>query len=309
MTPIEAVKHNYAYSVFMREAAHATHSYLVVSSDTLTSELCAKEFVSALTGTDIDKVDELKDVYMLPFGEKVLIADADFITETAYVMPTRLDKKYFIVRAAETANEAAQNKLLKTLEEPPETAVIILLCANEFAMLPTVRSRCRIIRPSQYDSEILRSVLDTEFPSCENKSFAVAAANGSLSKLCEVAGSGTQNFDKALKILTCMRKSSEILPFAAELIAKKEKLGEVLDALELILRDCMVYSYKPELINLKDNVMDIRELSKSYGANEVIKELPVIARARRRIMMGGNVNSIVDELLFSLLEEKAKCQK
>lgn len=308
MTPIEAVKHNSAYSVFMREAKNATHSYLVASSDTLTSELCAKEFISALTGVK-EHVDELKDIYMLPFNDKVLITDADFITETAYIMPTRLDKKFFIVRAAETANEAAQNKLLKTLEEPPETAIIILLCANEYAMLPTVRSRCRIVRPGLYDSEILRSVLDTEFPSCENKSFVVAAANGSLSKLTEVALSGMQSFDRALKILTCMRKSSEILPFAADLVAKKEKLIEVLDALELILRDCMVYSYKPELINLKDNVMDIRELSKSYGANEVIKELPVITRARKRILMGGNVNSIVDELLFSLLEEKAKCQK
>ncbi len=309
MTPMQAITHNAAYSTLSCEAKNAVHSYLIASEDVLTTSLLAKAFVSFATGVDIDRVDDLKDVYNLPFGDKVLITDADHITETAYIMPSQLNCKYFIVHNFETANESAQNKLLKTLEEPPQTAIIILLCANEYALLPTVRSRCRIVRPSLFGNDVLRSVLETEYPTCENKSFAVAAAGGSLTKLCEVAENGTQTFDMALKLLMCMRKSSEILPYATQLIAKKDQLGDMLDAFELIMRDCMVYSYRPELISLKDNVMDIRELSKSYGANEALREFDVISRARKRISMGGNVNSIVDELLFSLLEEKAKCQK
>lgn len=307
MTFAEAFKHNSAYSTFRREAEDASHSYLVVSPDTVTTDLGAKAFMSFLTGRE--DIESLKDVYNLPFGDKVLISDADFITETAYIMPTQLDKKYFIVHNAETANESAQNKLLKTLEEPPETAIIILLCANEYAMLPTVRSRCRIIRPEAYTDEVLRDVLSSEYPSCPNPSFAVAVASGSLTKLKAAAEGDTEMFDYALKMLTCMRKSSEILQYATKLIAKKEKLSEFLDVLELILRDCMVFAYSPTLIKLKDNVMDIKELSGLYSPEAVLKEMPVIMRARKRINAGGNVNSIVDELLFSILEEKAKCQK
>lgn len=309
MTLSEAVKLNSAYSQLKSEAQNPTHSYMIVSSDTVTTDILAKAFVSFLTNKSEEEVPSLKDVYRLPFGEKVLISDSDFVTETAYVMPTQLSKKYFIVHNAESANESAQNKLLKTLEEPPETAIIILLCVNEYAMLPTVRSRCRIVRPEAYSDEVLRSVLSSEYPSCANPSFAVAVASGSLSKLKAAVEGGTESFDMAIKMLMCMRKSSEILSYAAPIIAKKEKLPEILDALELILRDCMVFAHRPTLIKLKDNVMDIKEIAQSFTPEVVIKEMPILLRARKRINAGGNVNSIVDELLFSLLEEKTKCQK
>ena len=309
MTFEEAVRRNSAYKALMSEAKNPTHSYMLVSPDSLTTELCANAFISFITGRSWDEEWTPKDIYTLPFGEKVLISDADFVTQTAYVMPTELNKKYFIIRGAETANESAQNKLLKTLEEPPETAVIILLCANEYAMLPTVRSRCRIIRPEAYTDEIMRKVLDEECPDCPNPSFAVAVASGNLRKLQEAVTGGTESFDRAIEMLMCMRKSSEIIRFSTALTARKDKLPEFLDALELILRDCMVFASRPELIKLKDNVMDIRELSQGYTPYVVLKEMPVLLRARKRINAGGNVNSIVDELLFSILEEKAKCQK
>lgn len=309
MTFEDAVKLNSAYEALKRERGSNMHSYLIVTPDTVTAELCARYMISFCTGIPLDSTYDNKDVYTLPMGEKVLTADSDFITETAYIMPSQLSKKYFIVRGAETANETAQNKLLKTLEEPPETAVIILLCANEYAMLPTVKSRCRIVRPSLYSDDVLRRVLDEEYPDCENPNFAMAVSGGSLYRLKTAAEKGTENFDFTLKMLTCMRKSSEILPYATQLIAKKDKLIDILDYMELIMRDCMVHHYRPELIKLKNNVMDIRELSRDFGPDAVLKELPIIARARGRINTGGNVNSIVDELLFSILEEKSKCQK
>lgn len=305
----QAVKLNSAFAMLKKESSSPTHSYLFVSPDTVTTELLAQYFISFLTGKSIEQVEENKDVYFLPQGDKVLISDADFITESAHIMPTQLDKKYFIVRHAETANESAQNKLLKTLEEAPETAVIILLCANENAMLPTVRSRCRTIYPSLYPDEILFSVLDDEFDEGQNRSFVVTMSNGSLSGLVENATGGSETFDLALNTLTYMRKSSEILPYATKLIARKEKLLGVISALEIILRDCMVCATRPDLIRLKDSVMDIRELSFTYTADVVIRIMPALVRARKRINSGGNVNSIVDEMLFSILEEKAKCQR
>ena len=306
MTGREAFIKSGVYEMLKEESARPSHSYLVITGDGCTAEMCAETIVSFCEGReDVNS----KDVYRLPFGDKVLTSDADFITETAYVMPTQFDKKYFIVKNVETATDDAQNKLLKTLEEPPSTSVLILLCANEYAMLPTVRSRCRIIRPQPYDDDTLLDVVKTEFPSCSNFSYAVAIAGGSLSKMRAAAQSGTTVFDEALKMLLCMKKSGDIAQYAAYLTAGKEKLPEFLDSLELILRDCMVFRSRPNLIKLKNNVMQIKELSSVYNQTVVIKEMPVILRARKRIAAAGNINSIVDELLFSLLEEKAKCQK
>lgn len=309
MTFGEVIKENGIYPSLVKEAASPVDSYMFVSSDTMTTYLCATTLISLMSGLSPDEVETNKDVYILPSGDKVLKDDSDFITSSAYVMPSTLSKKYFVVRAAETANEAAQNKLLKTLEEPPETAVIILLCANEYAMLPTVKSRCRMLKPTTYPDLLLREVIKDEYPSCANPPFVTAMSCGSLSKLKSAAEGGVELYELMLEMLTCMKKSSSILPYAAKLTAKKERIGEAIEILELIFRDCMVVKSRPSLIKLKDNFLDINELSNEYTPEVVINEMAVLERAKRRLLAGGNANSIVDELLFSILEEKVKCQK
>lgn len=309
MTFSQAVKRNQTFAQLRAEAKTNTHSYMIVTPDTVTSQLFALSLVSLCTGKSEEQVEESADVYFLPQSEKVLISDADLITSQVHIMPTVLDKKYFIVRNAETTNEAAQNKLLKTLEEAPETAVIILLCANEYAMLPTVRSRCRIIRPAAYSDDVVEKVLIGEYGEVDNPSFIVAMADGNLSRLQAAVSGGTAAFDSALNLMVYMRKSSEILPYATQLIAKKDRLVEIIDCIELILRDCMMVWYRPEHVKLRDNVMDIRELSSHYTPEAVIRILPHVARARKRLANAGNVSSVVDQLLFSILEEKAKCQR
>lgn len=54
-------------------------------------------------------------------------------------------RRVFLVRDAERMNEEAQNALLKTLEEPPGAAVLILITASAGRLLPTIRSRCQRI--------------------------------------------------------------------------------------------------------------------------------------------------------------------
>ena len=75
------------------------------------------------------KVDQIRDV------------SAD-----AYVMPSEAQRKVYVLRQADTMNPAAQNALLKLLEEPPRSASFILAAERAESLLPTVRSRCEIIR-------------------------------------------------------------------------------------------------------------------------------------------------------------------
>ena len=58
------------------------------------------------------------------------------------IKPYSSEYKIYIIPDAERMNPAAQNALLKTLEEPPSYVVIILLCSNELLLLETIRSRC-----------------------------------------------------------------------------------------------------------------------------------------------------------------------
>ncbi len=66
-----------------------------------------------------------------------------FLIEPASLSPTVGLRRVFLIREAERMNEAAQNALLKTLEEPPGTAVLILVSSSAQRLLPTIRSRCQ----------------------------------------------------------------------------------------------------------------------------------------------------------------------
>lgn len=68
------------------------------------------------------------------------------VAASAPVMPNEGNGKAYIIQDADTMNLQAQNALLKLLEEPPESASFILCAANPQQLLPTVRSRCELIR-------------------------------------------------------------------------------------------------------------------------------------------------------------------
>ena len=68
------------------------------------------------------------------------------ISADAYIMPSEAQRKVYVLRQADTMNPAAQNALLKLLEEPPRSAAFLLAVERVESLLPTVRSRCEIIR-------------------------------------------------------------------------------------------------------------------------------------------------------------------
>ena len=76
----------------------------------------------------------------------VAIDDVRELRSDVYVAPNEADRKIYLVCNAHRMNEYAQNALLKSLEEPPEYAVMILECEERAQLLETVRSRCATFR-------------------------------------------------------------------------------------------------------------------------------------------------------------------
>ena len=66
--------------------------------------------------------------------------------ETDIIVKPHNQYKIYIINQAESMTIEAQNALLKTLEEPPEYAIIILITSNKEALLDTIKSRCEIIK-------------------------------------------------------------------------------------------------------------------------------------------------------------------
>ena len=91
-------------------------------------------------------------------------------------------RKVAIVDDADTMNEESANSFLMTLEEPPERAILILIASNLDALLPTIRSRCQLIRFSPLENSDIESLLMQQdlVQSAAEAQFASALSDGSL---------------------------------------------------------------------------------------------------------------------------------
>ncbi|MEI8018151.1 MAG: DNA polymerase III subunit delta' [Schlesneria sp.] len=92
-------------------------------------------------------------------------------------------RKVAIVDDADTMNDASANSFLKTLEEPPERAILLLIASNLDALLPTIRSRCQLVRFSALEtSDIEKILLEQDLVQSDaDAKFASALSEGSLS--------------------------------------------------------------------------------------------------------------------------------
>jgi DNA polymerase-3 subunit delta' len=103
-------------------------------------------------------------VLVAPEERQIRIEEIRMIDEALSYRPFEGRKKVVIVDAAETMNVPAANAFLKTLEEPPEASVIILVSSRPDLLLPTIRSRCSRINFSPLSPEACRRVLAGKIP-------------------------------------------------------------------------------------------------------------------------------------------------
>ncbi len=100
---------------------------------------------------------------------------------TAYKTPILGSEKVFVIDEAELLDEAGQNALLKTLEEPPSGTTIILVTCREDLLLPTVRSRCQTVSFSPLDDAAMKqwATQACEGVSPDDLAFAIQFSCGS----------------------------------------------------------------------------------------------------------------------------------
>lgn len=290
------------------------HAYLITAPDEEYARTLCARFISSRIGVDPDRVLRrvAADVTFLPFGDKVLSADVKEITDTVAITPTESAEKFYVVEKADTMNESSQNKLLKVLEEPPAFVRIILIAASVAPFLPTVLSRVtRVDVPPLTEEQVLSSLI-REYGETADVYLAAALSGGSLSRAAAVMTERKHSeiYNAVIDMLKNMTSSKVALPYSARLGGFKDDIGEVIDVLEIVLSDCMAAScgLRSEL-RLKGAVRDVIEIAAVYDADVIVRIRPKIIRARRRLQFNGNPQSVIDELLFSMLEVKAKCRR
>ena len=217
--------------------------------------------------------------------------------------------KIYIISEAEKLTLQAQNALLKTIEEPPAYAVILLLPNNMDALLPTITSRCvklalRPVKESMVKEYLMEKL---HIPDYQAKMDA-SLAQGNIGKAKQLAQSEdfAQITENALRLL---RRSNdmelyELVDAVKTLSADKQNIYDYLDLFTMWFRDVLLFKATREVDGLvfKDQFNDIKERAgkSSYEGLETI--IDAIEKARTRLH--ANVNfDLVMELLFLTIKE------
>jgi DNA polymerase-3 subunit delta' len=243
-------------------------------------------------------------IHINPAGEKMKVEDVRALTSTAYIKPLSGRKLYFVHRA-DLMRADAQNKLLKTLEEPPAGVTIFLGVANESAMLETVKSRCRIIHLDYFDRKTLLGAVKKLGASDRSADVAASCGEGMLGKAKAIAESGeyAEMFGGAVKMLGTLKRSTEVIkldgmPFL------EGKPQEFLSVLSVILRDILMLKAGQG----GDGFMaeSVVEIAGDFSLEAAARSIMLANDMRKKLQLNVNTLACIDSLMFSILEAKFK---
>ena len=225
------------------------------------------------------------------------------------VKPYSSPYKVYIVDEAEKMDVQAQNALLKTIEEPPAYAVILLLTNNAEIFLPTILSRCVRLSLKAVPDEKIKAYLMENYEVPDYKAdVCVAFAQGNVGKAIELAESEDFNEIKnsALQLIKRLDDIElyEMTEAVKQISNYKLQINDYFDLIMIWYRDVLLYKATADVNKLifKEEVYEIKkEASRSsYGGIENILE----ALEKAKIRLNANVNfDLVIELLLLTIKE------
>jgi DNA polymerase-3 subunit delta' len=228
----------------------------------------------------------------------------DLQKELSY-RPFEAPKKVCIMESADKLNPAAANAFLKTLEEPPGSALLILLTTNMEAVLPTILSRCQCLSFSPLSLEAIEEYLRKTGIPAETAQISASLAGGSLQKALEV--SKDESIQKRGDILTRIGSLSqeEITPLftlAEELGNERDKAIEVLDMLTLFWRDVLLMQNGiPDPANC-DMLPLLKKEAEQSTPEKTMDKIELITRSRKALQRNVNPRLALEVLFMGLAE-------
>ena len=319
-----------------------SHAYIINGEAESGKKLMAEAFVAALLCAEegIESCGVCKSCHQMlthnhPDVKYVIAPTVDEVREQIngdiIVKPYSSKYKVYIVEHAEEMTVNAQNALLKTIEEPPEYGVILLLVINDQRLLQTIRSRCVTlnIKPLR-DEQIKPRLIETFHVPDYEANVLTAFAQGNLGRAVRLAES--EAFVEARKDV--MRLSSKVtnmndaeaIELAKELsetykssrkkqvyskdpnatveIPDEISLPEFLDLLVVWYRDVLLYkaSQKTSGMIYSDALHQIRTQAAKLDYETLEWILKSIEKTKRQLQSNVSGEVALDSLLLSIKE-------
>lgn len=225
------------------------------------------------------------------------------------IKPYSSPRKIYIMNEGEKMTVQAQNALLKTLEEPPEYAVILILTTHVEALLPTILSRCVVLNMKPVPDALVKKYLMEELEVPDYKAnICVAFARGNIGKAKLLASS--EEFEKVkdeaitlVKYINDM-EINEIVKAIKKITEYKFDVNDYLDILSAWYRDVLLFKATKDVNSLifKEEIQQIMRVSdrSTYEGIETI--VNALQQAKRRLEANVNFDLTMELLLLTIKE-------
>ena len=270
-----------------------SHSYLFVGIQGIGKKMIATEFAKMILCLDDNKYcNHCKSciefdtnnnpdfVLISPDENNIKIEQIRDIQKRIQEKPIISEKKVYIIDNADLMTTEAQNCLLKTLEEPPEFAVIILIGSNSNTFLPTIKSRCTIMNFNKISDEEMTKYLREK---CDVKNIdqnMLYMYQGSIGKALELKEK--QEEYKNIENIINNIDRYDLIDFInnAEILYKsKEEINDILDYINVIL------------------------FNKSKDEYLYTNCIQIVENTKKRLKQNANYDMSIDNMLFNIWEE------
>lgn len=275
------------------------HSYLFVGTDGIGKSLFAKEFAHMILCNSNQEKPCMTCKSCLEFqggshpdylqiepedGKTIKIEQIRYLQEKIAEKPVTSEKKVYIIQNSDKMTREAANGLLKTLEEPPSYAALILLTENESKLLATIKSRCTKIAFQSLSEAEIKNYLKKQNNEQNMTSNMIRQCQGSIGRLIKI------------------QEEQEIYSQVEKVIGniKKEDISQIWKEAEVL------YQAKENIMDLLDymNVIFFEKLREEQDMRYT-KAVAIIEETKKRITANSNYDMSIDNLLLRIWEQFA----
>lgn len=280
------------------EENNLNHAYLFLSPDTLTNFIFIKEIAGLLLCDNKNNcgscpsclkisAESHPDLLSYPKNKNFVVEDANDIATHSLEKPMISKRKLIIIHNIDNATIQSQNKILKTLEEPPKSVIFLLTAINENKILPTIISRTLKTSIPPLSKNLIKDYLISNKNTDQNQKLleeALEYGEGWIGKTWNIIenDSFTLQIELVKKIVNSFNSSKNISFFSSEILKYKSDIEYFL---ELLLKE-------------------FGKLLQSKNAEGAIMIIRQINLANQNINRNVNINLIIDNLLMKILEIK-----
>lgn len=225
------------------------------------------------------------------------------------IKPYRGTYKIMIIQETDKLNIQAQNALLKTIEEPPDYGIIILLCENRESLLPTIQSRCSIVHFNPISEIQMKTYLKGKDLTQEEQKLYQKWSEGSIGIAEDILQDSTY-MELRIKSIDYLKQLEsvgviELYTLVKEITDQKEQLEKILTFWLYWYRDIVVLKASNEQeIYYQDYDTILLEKSRKMSYNRINSNIELIKKSILDLNQNINTTLIIENLLLRLKERK-----